>query len=149
MNINFKKKSYLTAIVRDNSKNIFITGANYNESKKMLNKVELTNFDKNRIYYSDKKLYVKYFNENNVSRLLNKKIIISNEINYKYKFFEKIIGLYMNKCYVNSKTSLFNLRKIFINEILEIKKYIRRGCYFDKLLEQQMKNEDLNLFKDL
>ena len=140
-------KPNLSADAHDNSKNNILAEANYNENKNRLNKGEYRNFMSNRIYYSDKKSYMKYFNENNVNRLLNKKITLSNEVKYKYSFFEKFIGLYMKRCYINNKTNLFHLRKIFINETLEIKKYIRRSCYFDKFLEKQMKNDDLDIFK--
>ena len=145
-NLIIKKQRYSSDVNDNSKKNILIEIIN-NENKKMFKNDEHPHFNRNRIYFSDKKKYIKYFSENNVIRLFNKKINISNEINYKYSFFDKFIGLYMKKCYINNKTNLFHLRKIFINEILEIKKYIRRSCYFDKLLEEQGKNDELNKIK--
>ena len=137
----------LSADVFDNSKkNILVEIINH-ENKKEIKNNEYPHFDKHKIYFSDKQLYIKYFNKNNAIKSLNKKINIPDETNYKYNFFEKFIGLYMKKCYINSKTDLFHLRKIFINEILEIKKYVRRSCYLEKLLEEQGKNDELDIFK--
>ena len=141
-------KSRLSDEVYDFSKNkILVDYSNNNKNKKELNKETNHHFDKNKLYYLNKKKYVKYFNENNNMTSLNKKINISNGINYKYNFFEKLIGLYMEKCYISNKTNFFHLRKKYINEILEIKKYIRRSCYFEKLIEIQTKNNDLSKYR--
>ena len=137
-------KSRLSSDIYDYSKNKILIGQINNENKKELNNNMFPHFNKNIVFYSSKNRYRKYFNENNNITSLNKKINITNVIDYKYNFFEKFIGLYMEKCYINSKTDFFYLRKKFINEILEIKKYIRISCYFEKLLEIQMKNNDLN-----
>ena len=139
-------KSYLSAIGHDNSKINILPESNKIEYKKELNKDELPHFGKNKFYYSNKNLHIKYFNQININRLLNKKINAPNEINYRYTFFDKFIGLYMKNCYINNKTNLFHLRKTFINKLLEIKKFVRRSYYFDKLLEQ-MKNDGLKIFK--
>ena len=90
------------------------------------------------IPFTDKNLYIKHFSENKVIKLFNKSINICNENNYNYNFFEKYICLYMTKCCNSKKAKIFRLRKKFINEILEIKKYVRRSCYFEKIFEEYL-----------
>ena len=140
-------KSRLSAEVYDFSKNKILIEQNNNENKKELHNDMVPHLDKNKLCYSDKKKYIKYFSEISIIRPFGKKVNLLHEINCKYNFFEKFIGLYLNKCYINSKTILFHLRKKYINDILEIKKYIRRSCYFDKLLDIQIKNNNLNMLK--
>ena len=144
-NIFKSRRKSQVSVVPDNSKsNISI------ESNSIKNRISQDNINeniKNNIYnlmhikfipYEDKNLYIKHFGESKMIKLFNKNINIFNEIGYKYNFYEKFIGLYISKCNTSTKAKLFQLRKKFINEILEIKKYARRSCYFEKIFEGHM-----------
>ena len=136
------RKSQVSAIP-DNSKSNIVESNSLNnrmnhDNVKENSKNNTCNFTHIKLIpFEEKNLYIKYFSECKFIKLFNKNININinNEINFKYNFFEKFICLYTNKCYTSRKAILFRLRKKFINEILEIKKYARRSCYFEKIFE--------------